>query len=112
MTNQFLSGYVDGWRVYRLTDPRLLRRLPWRREDRDRILAALGAPASVPAVDVRKLREREGLCRRDFCALYGLNPDSVKRWEAGGKPSGCAAVLLALIAAEPAAVRRALGLRW
>ena len=102
----------EGRRLHRVSDTRLLRRLPWRRDKRDAILEALGAPARPPAVDIRKLREREGLSRPDFAAIYGIGEQSLKRWEAGATPPAAARALLAVIEAHPHLVRRALGLRW
>lgn len=99
-------------RLYQRRDNRLLRRLPWRAEDRAPVLEHLGT-ATIPDVDLRALREREGLSRPDFAALYGLPVSCVEKWETGAaQPNRAARVLLAVIRDHPHLVRRTLGLRW
>jgi DNA-binding transcriptional regulator YiaG len=105
------NGLANGRRVHRTSDRRLLRRLPWRAEDREPVLAALGAPC-IPDVDVRALRAREGLSQADFARIYGLRLETVRSWEKGARPSQTARAYLALIAGAPHVVRRTLGLRW
>jgi hypothetical protein len=105
-------GHVGARRLYRLKDHRLLRRLPWRAEDRQPILDALGE-ANVPeAVDVRALRQREGLSQRDFACLYGLPFASVRSWEKGVTPSQSTRAYLRVIEAAPHIVRRSLGVAY
>lgn len=61
------------------------------------------------AVDIKALREREGLSQEQFAQTYGFNLTSLKRWEEGARqPSGPARSLLQVIDQEPAAVKRAL----
>ena len=66
----------------------------------------------VPEVDVRKLRVGMGLSQTRFAAKFGFSLDSIQNWEQGHRrPEGPARVLLAVIARNPAAVEKALGLR-
>jgi DNA-binding transcriptional regulator YiaG len=106
------GGHALGRRLYRIKDNRLLRRLPWKSEDRAPILEALGAATVPDHVDVRALRGREGLSRQDFARIYGLSLDSVRSWERGVRPSKATRAYLATIAANPQTVRRALGVNW
>ncbi len=49
-----------------------------------------------------------GLSQRVFAKLVGVNVKTLQNWEQGRRqPSGPAAVLLAVLLAEPAAVLRA-----
>ena len=105
-------GHVGERRIHRLKDARLLRRLPWKALDRQPILEAVGQ-ANVPdAVDVRALRQREGLSQRDFARLYGLPYPSVRSWESGVTPSQSTRAYLRVIEASPHIVRRSLGLAY
>jgi DNA-binding transcriptional regulator YiaG len=97
------------WRMHRKSDPRLLRRLPWALSERAPVLDALGAAAVPEMVDVAALRAREGLSQADFARLYGVPLDTLKAWEAGVRPSRPARAFLAVLAAAPHVVRRALG---
>jgi DNA-binding transcriptional regulator YiaG len=106
------GGHVGMRRIYRVNDHRLLRRLPWKAENRAPILEALGV-ASVPDhIDVAKLREREGLSQKDFARLYGVPFDSLRAWERGARPTQAARALLHLIKMHPHIVRRALGVKF
>ena len=106
------NGHAHGRRLYRVNDHRLLRRLPWKAENRTPILEALGS-ASVPnEIDVKALRDREGLSREDFASIYGLSVDSVRSWERGTVPSRATRAYLAIIFHAPHIVRRGLGVRW
>ncbi|MCZ8195968.1 MAG: helix-turn-helix domain-containing protein [Hyphomonadaceae bacterium] len=101
------NGHAHGRRLCRINDCRLLRRLPWKAENRTPILEVLGS-AQVPVViDVKALRERE-----DFASIYGLLVDSVRSWERGTAPSRAIRAYLAIIAHAPHIVRRGLGVRW
>ncbi len=64
----------------------------------------------VPAkIDVKALRQREGLTQDAFAARYGFTPSAVKQWEQERRsPEAAARVLLTVIDREPEAVRRAL----
>lgn len=64
----------------------------------------------VPAeVDVKAIRQREGLSQDAFALRYGFSAASVKQWEQKRrKPDPAARVLLTVIEKEPDAVRRAL----
>jgi DNA-binding transcriptional regulator YiaG len=110
--NPSYQGHEGGRRLYRLKDRRLLRRLPWRAEDRKPVLDVLGAAQVPDVIDVWALREREGLSRDDFARLYGLSSDSVRSWERGTVPSHATRAYLAVIEASPHIVRRALGVNW
>ena len=106
------AGHVGSRRIYRVKDHRLLRRLPLKSEDRAPIRAALGS-ANVPeTIDIKALRGREGLSREDFADFYGLSVDSVRSWERGTVPSKATRAYLAIIAASPHTVRRALGVGY
>ena len=60
-------------------------------------------------VDVAKLRQRLGLSQSAFAHAFGLNVTAIHAWEQGRRrPDRTARILLAVIAKEPAAVRRAL----
>jgi putative transcriptional regulator len=61
-------------------------------------------------VDVAKLRRRLGLSQNAFARAFGLDVTAIHAWEQGRRrPDRTARILLAVIAKEPAAVRRALG---
>ncbi|HKO07765.1 MAG TPA: helix-turn-helix domain-containing protein [Alphaproteobacteria bacterium] len=60
-------------------------------------------------VDVADLRKLLGLSQRAFARRFGLDVTAVHAWEQGRRrPDRTARILLAVIANEPAAVRRAL----
>ena len=60
-------------------------------------------------VDVAKLRHRLGLSQSAFARAFGLDVTAIHAWEQGRRrPDRTARILLAVIASEPAAVRRAL----
>lgn len=60
-------------------------------------------------VDVAKLRHRFGLSQNAFARAFGLDVTAIHAWEQGRRrPDRTARILLAVIAKEPAAVRRAL----
>lgn len=64
---------------------------------------------AVPAVNVRKIRERLRLSQEEFAARYRLSLRSLQEWEQGRKqPSEAARVLLYAIARAPKALERAL----
>jgi putative transcriptional regulator len=58
-------------------------------------------------VDVAKLRHRLGLSQSAFARAFGLDVTAIQAWEQGRRHR-TARILLAVIAKEPAAVRRAL----
>ena len=61
------------------------------------------------SVDVGAIRRRLGLSQKKFAAAFGLDVTAVHAWEQGRRrPDRAARVLLAVIAKEPEAVRRAL----
>jgi DNA-binding transcriptional regulator YiaG len=74
-------------------------------------LAALQVFATIietPEVDVKGIRQREGLSQSEFATLYGIDEDTLKNWEQGrNRPDGPAKVLLAVIASCPSAVVQA-----
>jgi putative transcriptional regulator len=60
-------------------------------------------------VDVARLRKTLGLSQRAFARHFGLDVTAIHAWEQGRRrPDRAARVLLAVIAKEPEAVRRAL----
>ncbi len=60
-------------------------------------------------VDVAGLRKALGLSQRAFALRFGLDVTAIHAWEQGRRrPDRAARVLLAVIAREPEAVRRAL----
>jgi putative transcriptional regulator len=60
-------------------------------------------------VNVAGLRKALGLSQRDFALRFGLDVTAIHAWEQGRRrPDRAARVLLAVIAKEPEAVRRAL----
>ena len=64
---------------------------------------------AAPEFDVRKLREALGLTQEQFAAAFAVSVGTVRNWEQGRRePQGPARVLLAVIAREPEAVKRAL----
>lgn len=67
-------------------------------------------PIQRPArVDLRAVRQRLNLSQEDFASAFGLDIQVVRAWEKGERePDQAARVLLAVIAREPDAVRRAL----
>jgi putative transcriptional regulator len=72
-------------------------------------LGVLGTAFEVPSVDVKRVREEQGLSQPDFAKCYGLEVDTVRNWEQRRyEPEGPAKVLLNVINHEPQAVCRAL----
>jgi putative transcriptional regulator len=60
-------------------------------------------------VDVAKLRHRLGLSQSAFARAFGLEVSAIQAWEQSRRrPDRTARILLAVIAKEPTAVRRAL----
>jgi putative transcriptional regulator len=60
-------------------------------------------------VDIARLRKTLGLSQRAFARRFGLDVTAVHAWEQGRRrPDRAARILLAVIAKEPEAVRRAL----
>jgi putative transcriptional regulator len=82
-------------------------------EGRDPVaeFAALGIRAQVlkAEIDVRAIREGLDLTQTEFASRFGLDPAMVQNWEQGHtRPDPIAAVLLRVIATNPAAVDAAL----
>ena len=69
-----------------------------------------GHKVHVPTVvDVKAIRQRNGLSQAKFAARYGFSPASIKNWEQGRRqPDVAARAYLLVIANEPEAVHRAL----
>ena len=64
----------------------------------------------VPAIDVKRLRQKLKLSQNQFAAKFGFSPALVRNWEQGrNRPDGSARVLLAVIDRHPEAVQDALG---
>ena len=63
----------------------------------------------VPDVDVRAIREGQGLTREEFAERYGLQARAVQEWEQGRrKPEPAVRAYMLVIKNQPAAVRKAL----
>jgi putative transcriptional regulator len=76
--------------------------------DADIARATLVRPLPAPA-QIRALRDRLGLSQAAFARRFGFSIDAIRRYEQGSRiPSGPAATLLRVIAADPEAVIRAL----
>jgi DNA-binding transcriptional regulator YiaG len=64
-------------------------------------LSRLNVHAAVmetPEVDVKSVRQQQGLSQSEFATLYGIDEDTLKNWEQGrNEPDGPAKVLLAVI---------------
>lgn len=59
--------------------------------------------------DAREARMKLGLSQREFASFIGTGVGTVRKWELGTRrPSGAARTLIAVIKAEPCAVRRAI----
>lgn len=65
----------------------------------------------VPDVEPQAVREMTGLSQPEFAARYGFSGATIKNWEQGrARPDAAARLVLWLIANDPRAVDRALGL--
>jgi len=63
----------------------------------------------VPDVDVRAIREGQGLTREEFAERYGLQARAIQEWEQGRrKPEPAVRAYMLVIKNQPAAVRKAL----
>jgi putative transcriptional regulator len=63
----------------------------------------------VPDVDVRAIREAQGLTRGQFAERYGLQIRAIQEWEQGRrKPEPAVRAYMLVIKNQPAAVRKAL----
>jgi len=71
--------------------------------------ASEAAPSQTGEVAVRDLRRRACLTQMEFAARLGVPVETIRNWEQGKRaPRGPARALLAVIAAEPDTVFRAL----
>ncbi len=69
-------------------------------------VAAYGPPDRI---DVRRLRELQGLTQEEFAAAFGLDLSTLRNWEQGrSEPDRASRSLLRTIAANPGAIREAL----
>lgn len=60
-------------------------------------------------IDVKALRERDGLSQEEFALWYGLDVGTLRNWEQGrSEPDSASRAMLWMIATNPAAVRDAL----
>ena len=60
----------------------------------------------VPDVDVRAIREGQGLTRKQFAEHYGLQVRAIQEWEQGRrKPEPAVRAYMLVIKNQPAAVR-------
>lgn len=79
---------------------------PW--TDEDFATAVVVYPPPKPG-QIRALRDRLGLSQARFARGFGFSIDTIQQYEQGRRvPSGPAATLLRVIAADPEAVIRAL----
>ena len=63
----------------------------------------------VPEVDVRAIREEQGLTREQFAERYRLQVRAIQEWEQGRrKPESAVRAYMLVIKNQPAAVRKAL----
>ena len=63
----------------------------------------------VPEVDVRAIREEQGLTREQFAERYALQVRAIQEWEQGRrKPEAAVRAYMLVIKNQPAAVRKAL----
>ena len=63
----------------------------------------------VPDVDIRAIREGQGLTRAQFAERYGLQVRAIQEWEQGRrKPEPAVRAYMIVIKNQPAAVRKAL----
>jgi len=60
-------------------------------------------------IDVKAIRKRVKMSQAEFSRAYGISKRALQEWEQGGRqPDATARAYLAVIAKEPAMVRRAL----
>jgi putative transcriptional regulator len=60
-------------------------------------------------LDVRAIRQRQGLSQHAFAAKYGFSVSTLRNWEQGHRaPTGASRVLLIVIEKQPRAVEAAL----
>ncbi|MFA6021629.1 MAG: helix-turn-helix domain-containing protein [Rhodospirillales bacterium] len=60
-------------------------------------------------IDTKSIRKSLGMTQIQFCAAFGFDVQALREWEQGRRsPDRSARILLAVIAKEPEAVRRAL----
>lgn len=60
-------------------------------------------------LDVRAIRQRQGLSQKAFAAKYGFPISTLRNWEQGHRaPSGASRTLLLVIEKQPQAVEAAL----
>ena len=63
----------------------------------------------APDVDVRAIREGQGLTREQFAERYGLQVRAIQEWEQGRrKPESAVRAYMLVIENQPGAVRKAL----
>ena len=95
----------------RKSDRRLLKRLPWKAEDKEEVFAEIGS-AQIPEMsDIKALRKREGLSQNDFARIYGINLANIRAWERGKEATPLACAYMRLIELWPNLVREMLGLQ-
>ncbi len=96
----------------------LLEQLREGRKDIKAYLRGDGSRVTVTAVaipddvDVKAIREAQGLSQAEFAKAYGFKVSAVKSWErtkSRRKPDPAARMYLTVIDREPAAVPRAIG---
>jgi putative transcriptional regulator len=62
--------------------------------------------------ELKTARKKVGLTRAAFASAFGLSPATLRKWENGERvPTGAAKALLTIIAREPIATLRAMGVK-
>ena len=95
----------------RKVDRRLLKRLPWKAEEKEKVFAEIGE-AKIPQMpNIKALRKREGLSQADFAKIYSISLSTLRAWERGKDASELACAYMRLIELWPHKVREMLGLK-
>lgn len=85
-------------------------------EEREALIGEL-ADAGIRAVlhqppqhiDVKALRERDGMSQEEFALWYGLDAGTIRNWEQGrSEPDSASRAMLWMISVNPTAVQAAL----
>lgn len=98
-------------KLTRKSDRRLLKRLPWKAEDKEKVFAEIGSSQIPKMPDIKALRKREGLSQNDFARIYAINLANIRAWERGKEASPLACAYMRLIELWPNLVRDMLGLQ-
>jgi putative transcriptional regulator len=81
--------------------------LAYAKGDASRVTRVHRAVPPVAALDVKAIRERQGMSQREFSALYSIPLMTLTKWEQGiNSPTGPARLLLHVIDQHPKVVRK------